>query len=63
MAARLTNRPSLLLLLLVLVLLLLLLILPANGFVPGGSCTTIRHNTQNNTPHSKKTQHTKLQKQ
>jgi hypothetical protein len=30
--------------------LLLLFILTANGFVPGGSGTTIRHNTQNNTP-------------
>jgi hypothetical protein len=47
----------------VLLLLLLLFILTANGFVPGGSGTTIRHTTQNNTPHSNKTQHTKLQKQ
>jgi hypothetical protein len=37
--------------------------------LPGGSGTTIRHNkqithiTQNNTPHSNKTQHTKLHKQ
>jgi hypothetical protein len=45
-----------------LLLLLLLFILAATGFVPGGSGTTIRHNTQNNTPHSNKTQHTKLQK-
>jgi hypothetical protein len=43
--------------------------LTANGFSPGGSGTTIRHNTQithitqNNTPHSNKTQHTKLHKQ
>jgi hypothetical protein len=44
-------------------LLLLFFILTANGFVPGGSATTIRHNTQNNTPHSNRTQHTKLQKQ
>jgi hypothetical protein len=29
--------------------LLLLIILTANGFSPGGSGTTIRHNTQNNT--------------
>jgi hypothetical protein len=25
----------------------------ANGFVPGGGDTAIRHNTQNNTPHTK----------
>jgi hypothetical protein len=37
--------------------------------LPGGSGTAIRHNTQithitqNNTPHSNKTQHTKLHKQ
>jgi hypothetical protein len=31
------------------ILLLLLFILTANGFVPGGSGTTIQHNTQNNT--------------
>jgi hypothetical protein len=36
-----------------LLLLLLLFIWTANGFVPGGSGTTVRHNTQNNTPHSK----------
>jgi hypothetical protein len=30
-----------------------LFILTANGFVPGGSGTTIRHNTQNNTHHTK----------
>jgi hypothetical protein len=41
----------------------LLFILTANAFVPGGSGTTIIHITQNNTPHSNKTQHTKLQKQ
>jgi hypothetical protein len=41
----------------------LLFIWTANGFVPGGSGTTIRHSTQNNTPHSNKTQHRKLQKQ
>jgi hypothetical protein len=44
-------------------------ILTANRFLPGGSCTAIRHNTQithitqNNTPRSDKTQHTKLHKQ
>jgi hypothetical protein len=47
---------------LILLLLLLLLLLfneTANGFLPGGTDTTIRHNTQithitqNNTPHSK----------
>jgi hypothetical protein len=37
--------------------LLLLFILTANGFVPGGSGTTVGHNTQNNTPHSKNTAH------
>jgi hypothetical protein len=31
---------------LLLILLLLLFILTANGFLPGGSGTTIRHNTQ-----------------
>jgi hypothetical protein len=41
-------------------MLLLLFILTANGFLPGGSGTTIRHNTQithikqNNTQHSNK---------
>jgi hypothetical protein len=38
----------------------------ANGFLPGGSGATIRQNThitQNNTPRSNKTQHTKLHKQ
>jgi hypothetical protein len=46
-----------------------LFILTANGFLPGSSGTTIRHNiqithvTQNNTPSSNKTQHTKLHKQ
>jgi hypothetical protein len=30
--------------------LLLLFILTANGFLPGGSCTTVKHNT-NNTAH------------
>jgi hypothetical protein len=43
-------------------LLLLFILLTTNGFVAGGSGTAIRHNTQNNTPHSNKTQHTKLQK-
>jgi hypothetical protein len=46
-----------------------LFILTANGFLPGGSGTTIKHNTQithitqNNTPPSNKTHHTKLHKQ
>jgi hypothetical protein len=40
----------------------------ANGFLPGGSSTIVRHNikihiTQNITPRSNKTQHTKLHKQ
>jgi hypothetical protein len=41
----------------------LFIYLNANGFLPGGSCTTIRHNkhiTQHNTPHSNKAQRTKL---
>jgi hypothetical protein len=48
---------------------LLLFFLTANGVLPGGSGTTIRYNTQvthitqNNTPRSNKTQHTKLHKQ
>jgi hypothetical protein len=59
-----TKEPNALLgILLLLLLLLLLFTLTANGSVPGGSGTAIRHNTQNNTPHSNKTQHTKLQKQ
>jgi hypothetical protein len=44
---------------------LLLFILTTNRFLPGGSDTTVRHNTQitphitqNNTPRSNKTQHT-----
>jgi hypothetical protein len=47
----------------------LLFMLTANGFLPGGSGTTIRHSTQithitqNNTLRSNKTQHTKLHKQ
>jgi hypothetical protein len=46
-----------------------LFILTANGFLPLGSGTTIRHNTQiahktqNNTPRSNETQHTKLHTQ
>jgi hypothetical protein len=49
----------------ILLFLLLLFILTANGFLPGGSGITIRHNTHhtNNTPCSNKTQHTKLHKQ
>jgi hypothetical protein len=37
-----------------------------NGFLPGGSGTTVRNNTeitQNNTPNSNKIQHTKLHQQ
>jgi hypothetical protein len=45
---------------LLLSLLLLLFILTANWFLPGGSGTTIRHNTQNSTPRPYKSQHTKL---
>jgi hypothetical protein len=47
----------------------LLFILITNEFLPGDSGTAIRHNTQitditqNNTPSSNKTQHTKLHKQ
>jgi hypothetical protein len=48
---------------------LLFIYLNCKWVLPGGSDTTIRHNTQithitqNNTPHSNKTQHTKLHKQ
>jgi hypothetical protein len=49
--------------LLLLLLLLLLFNWIANGFLPGGSGTTLRHITQNITPRSNKTQHTKLHKQ
>jgi hypothetical protein len=38
-----------------------LFILTANGFLPGDNGTTIRQHT-NNTPHSRKIQHTKLHK-
>jgi hypothetical protein len=40
-------------------LLFYLFIYTANGFLSGGTDTTIRHNTQI-TPHSNKTQHTEL---
>jgi hypothetical protein len=42
---------------------LLFFILTANGFLPGGCGTTITHITQNNTPSSNETQHTKLHTQ
>jgi hypothetical protein len=38
----------------IIIIIIIIIILTVNGFVPGGSGTTIRHNTQNNTPHSKK---------
>jgi hypothetical protein len=41
----------------IIIIIIIIIILTANGFVPGGSGTTIRHNTQNNTPHSKNTTH------
>jgi hypothetical protein len=50
-------------------ILLLFIYLTANGGLPGGSGTTIRHNaqityiTQNNTPHSNKTQLQQIQLQ
>jgi hypothetical protein len=44
------------------IIIIMIIILIASGFIPGGSGTTIRHNTQNNTPHSK-ARHTNLQKQ
>jgi uncharacterized ion transporter superfamily protein YfcC len=47
----------------VIIIIIIIIICTANWFVPGGSGTTITHNAQNNTPHSNKTQHTKLQKQ
>jgi hypothetical protein len=37
--------------------LLLLFILTANGFIPGGSSTTMRHITQNNTTIKRNTAH------
>jgi hypothetical protein len=45
---------------------IIIIILTANEFLPGGSGSTIRHNTQithttqNNTPRSNETQRTKL---
>jgi hypothetical protein len=51
------------------VILYIIIYLTANGVLPGGSGTTVIHNTQithitqNNTPRSNKTQHTKLHKQ
>jgi hypothetical protein len=53
----------------IIIIIINLFILTANGFLPGGSGTTIRHNTQiihitrNNTPRSNKIQHTKLYRQ
>jgi hypothetical protein len=53
----------------IIIIIIYLFILTANGVLPGGSGTVIRYNTQiahitqNNTPHSNKTQHTKLHKQ
>jgi hypothetical protein len=50
-------------------IIIIIIILTANGFSPGGSGTTIRRNTQithitqNNTPHSNRTQHTELHQQ
>jgi hypothetical protein len=37
----------------VLFIIIIIIILTANGFVPGGNGTTIRHNTQNNTHRTK----------
>jgi hypothetical protein len=42
------------------IIVIIIIFLTANGFLPGGSCNTIRHNTQNNPPRSNKVQHTKL---
>jgi hypothetical protein len=54
---------------LLLFFIIIIFILAANGFLPSGSGTKIRHSTQithitkNNTPYSNKAQHTKLHKQ
>jgi hypothetical protein len=42
---------------------ILLCTLTSNAVLPGSSGTTVRYNTQNNIPHSNKTQNTKLHKQ
>jgi hypothetical protein len=53
----------------IVIIIIIIIIYTANRVLPGGSGTTIRHNTQitqitqNNTQHSNKTQHTKLHKQ
>jgi hypothetical protein len=45
----------------IIVIIIIIIIIIANGFLPCGSGTTVRHNTQithitqNNTPHSNKT--------
>jgi hypothetical protein len=43
------------------IIIIIIIILTANVFLPCGSGTTIGQHT-NNTPHSKKPQHTKLHK-
>jgi hypothetical protein len=45
------------------IIIIIIIYLTANGFLPRGSGTTIRHNTQSNTPRSNETQHTKLHTQ
>jgi hypothetical protein len=47
----------------IIIIIIIIIILTAHGFVPGGSGTAITHITQNNTPHSNKTQRTELQTQ
>jgi hypothetical protein len=53
----------------IIIIIIYLFIFTANGVLPGGSGNTIGHNTQithttqNNTPRSNETQHTKLHKQ
>jgi glucose dehydrogenase len=53
----------------IIIIIINVIILTANGFLPGDTDTILRHNTQirhitqNNTPRSNKTQHTKPQKQ
>jgi hypothetical protein len=42
------------------IIIIIIIHLTANGFLPGGSGNTIRHNTQNNAPYSNKAQHTEL---
>jgi hypothetical protein len=46
----------------IIIIIIYLFISTANGVLPGASGTTITHITQNNTPRSNRTQHTKQQR-